>query len=155
MLAAQITGVHELAVSFENGYDTVVGPGGVQLSAGQAQRIALARAVFGMPAIVVLDEPYSNLDAEGEQALTQCIKALRAHGSTVIVVAHRASALNALDTVLCLREGRQAFYGPKDSVLRAMTQAVQNGSGDQPRIGGQDRQAGGGPRSGQGIRQAG
>lgn len=145
--AAKVTGTHRLAVSFENGYDTPVGPGGVQLSAGQAQRIALARAVYGMPPIVVLDEPYSNLDAEGEQALTETIKALRAHGSTVVVVAHRASALNALDTVLCLRDGRQAFYGPKDSVLRAMTRAVQGDAPERARISGEGA-------GGSGIRRA-
>jgi PrtD family type I secretion system ABC transporter len=154
--AAKVTGVHQLAVSFENGYDTMVGPGGVQLSAGQAQRVALARAVYGMPPIVVLDEPYSNLDADGEQALAESIKTLRAHGSTVIVVAHRASALNALDTILCLRDGRQAFFGPKDSVLRAMTQAVQSENTAQPRIGqggsgGSDPESG--SESGSGIRQ--
>ena len=133
--AARVTGAHRLAISFENGYDTLVGPGGVQLSAGQVQRIALARAIYDMPTIVVLDEPYSNLDADGEQALTESIKTLRAKGSTVIVVAHRASALNALDTVLCLRDGGQAFYGPKDEVLRAMTRAVAGDEVEQKQIG--------------------
>ena len=132
--AARVTDVHRLAVSFENGYDTPVGPGGAQLSAGQVQRIALARAVYGIPSIVVLDEPYSNLDADGEQALAESIKTLRANGSTVIVVAHRASALNALDQVLCLKDGTQAFCGPKDEVLRAMTRAVASEEAPQRQI---------------------
>ena len=122
--AARITGAHQLAVSLPDGYDTMVGAEGVQLSSGQIQRLALARAVYGMPPIVVLDEPYSNLDSDGEHALTETIRAMREFGSTVIVVTHRSSALNALDTILCLRDGRQAFYGPKDEVLHAMTQAV-------------------------------
>ena len=134
--AARITGAHQLAVSLPDGYDTIVGADGVQLSSGQVQRIALARAVYGMPPIVVLDEPYSNLDSDGEHALTETIRAMREFGSTVVVVTHRSSALNALDTILCLRAGRQAFYGPKDDVLRAMTQAVagQGSEGVAPKI---------------------
>ena len=89
--AAQITGAHQLAVSLPEGYDTMVGADGVQLSSGQIQRIALARAVYGMPPIVVLDEPYSNLDSDGEHALTETIRAMRSFGSTVIVVTHRSS----------------------------------------------------------------
>ena len=128
--AAQIAGIHRLALSLDNGYDTPVGLDGVQLSAGQIQRVALARAVYGNPAIVVLDEPNSNLDSEGDEALTQAIRSLRTNGSTVIVVAHRASAINALDTLLFLRNGRQVFYGPKDGVLRQISKAVANSEND-------------------------
>ena len=122
--AAELAGVHRLALTLENGYDTVVGLDGTQLSAGQIQRVALARAVYGNPALVVLDEPNSNLDSEGDDALMKAITALRAQGTTVVVVAHRASAINALDTLLYIREGRPVFYGPKDGVLRQITQAV-------------------------------
>lgn len=130
--AAQMAGIHRLALSLDNGYDTPVGLDGVQLSAGQIQRVALARVVYGNPAIVVLDEPNSNLDSEGDEALTQAIRSLRAKGSTVIVVAHRASAINALDTLLYLRDGRQVFYGAKDGVLRQITQAVANSENSAP-----------------------
>jgi PrtD family type I secretion system ABC transporter len=130
--AAKVTGAHELAVSLVSGYDTMVGPDGLQLSSGQAQRIALARAVYNFPPIVALDEPYSNLDADGEHALNETIRALRTRDSTVIVVTHRSSALNALDTVICIRGGKQALFGPKDEVLRAMTQAVEQHNDSEP-----------------------
>ncbi len=129
MEAAELAGVHLLALSLENGYDTVVGLDGVQLSAGQIQRVALARAVYGDPALVILDEPNSNLDSEGDDALMNAIVALRKRGTTVVVVAHRASAINALDTLLYIRDGRQVFYGPKDGVLRQITQAVAQSAG--------------------------
>lgn len=126
MDAAELAGIHRLALSLDQGFDTPVGLDGVQLSAGQIQRIALARAAYGNPAIVVLDEPNSNLDSEGDTALTAAIGRLRKKGTTVVVVAHRASAINALDTLLYMREGRPVLLGPKDTVLRQITQAVAN-----------------------------
>ncbi|MEM8837885.1 MAG: ATP-binding cassette domain-containing protein, partial [Pseudomonadota bacterium] len=94
--------------------------GGV-LSGGQAQRIALARAVYRRPKLVVLDEPNANLDAAGDQALSNCIAALRNAGSTVIVMTHRPSAINAVNEVLMLSDGRQVQFGDRDEVMRKVT----------------------------------
>ena len=115
--AAQVAGVHELIVNLPQGYDTEIGEQGQVLSAGQRQRIALARALYREPFLVVLDEPNSNLDAEGEAALTQAILGVRDRGGIVIVVAHRPSALAAIDIVLVMANGNAASIGPKDEVL--------------------------------------
>lgn len=115
--AARAARVHDLILKLPNGYETEIGEGGAALSAGQRQRIALARALYGDPFLVVLDEPNSNLDAEGEQALTEAIMGVRARGGIVIVVAHRPSALAATDMVLMMSEGRMQAFGPKDQVL--------------------------------------
>jgi PrtD family type I secretion system ABC transporter len=115
--AAKDAGIHELITTLEDGYSTQIGEQGAVLSAGQRQRIALARALFGDPFLVVLDEPNSNLDAEGEAALTRAIRGVRERGGIVIVVAHRPSALAALDMVLAIANGRQQAFGPKDEVL--------------------------------------
>ena len=109
-----------MIVNIPTGYETQIGEQGVALSAGQRQRIALARALYGNPFLVVLDEPNSNLDAEGEEALTQAILGVRARGGIVLVVAHRPSALAAVDHVLALAGGRQQAFGPKDEVLSRM-----------------------------------
>jgi len=115
--AARAARVHDLILKLPNGYETEIGEGGAALSAGQRQRIALARALYGDPFLVVLDEPNSNLDAEGEQALTESIMGVRARSGIVIVVAHRPSALAAADMVLMMSEGRMQAFGPKDQVL--------------------------------------
>jgi PrtD family type I secretion system ABC transporter len=115
--AAKAACVHDLIVGFPAGYDTQIGEQGTALSAGQRQRIALARALYGDPFLVVLDEPNSNLDAEGEEALTKAIFAVRARGGIVVVVAHRPSALAAVDHVLVMARGAQQAFGPKDEVL--------------------------------------
>jgi ATP-binding cassette subfamily C protein len=115
--AAQAAGVHELIVNLPSGYDAQIGEQGSALSAGQQQRVALARALYGDPFLVVLDEPNSNLDAEGEAALTKAILGVRARGGIVVVVAHRPSALGALDHVLVMSLGRAQAFGPKDEVL--------------------------------------
>jgi ATP-binding cassette subfamily C protein len=104
--AAKAAGVHELILRLPNGYETQVGPGGTLLSGGQRQRIALARALYGSPFLVVLDEPNANLDATGEQALTRAILDIRARGGIAVVIAHRPSAISAVDYVLVLNEGR-------------------------------------------------
>jgi ATP-binding cassette subfamily C protein len=117
--AAKSAGVHELVVRLPEGYDTRIGEAGAVLSAGQRQRIALARALYRDPFLVVLDEPSSNLDSEGEEALTAAILSVRSRGGIIIVIAHRASALAAIDQVLVLQQGRQQAFGPKDEVLRA------------------------------------
>ncbi len=116
--AAQAANVHELVLKFKDGYNSRVGEGGTNLSGGQRQRIGLARALYGSPVLVVLDEPNASLDAEGEAALIRSIADTRKNGGTVIVVAHRPSAIAALDSLMVLSEGRQIAYGPKDEVLK-------------------------------------
>ncbi len=118
--AAQLAGVHEMILSFPLGYDTPVGEGGAILSGGQRQRIGLARAVFGNPFLVVLDEPNSNLDPLGEQSLNEAIQRMRQKGQIVIIVAHRPSAIFAANKILSLRNGRAEMFGPKEQVLAAL-----------------------------------
>jgi len=122
--AAKLAGVHELSLGFENGYDTQLGIDGVQLSAGQRQRVALARAVYGDPALIILDEPNSNLDSIGDAALHNAILTLRKNGTTVIVVAHRPSAVNAVDQLLFMADGAQVEFGPKEEVLKKVTRVA-------------------------------
>ncbi len=119
--AARRAGAHEMILRLPRGYDTPIGPSGGRLSGGQRQRIALARALYGDPAVVVLDEPNSNLDAQGEQALVLAIKDLRERGRTAIVMAHRPSAIQACDVLLMLDRGQPRAYGPKEEVLRQTT----------------------------------
>ena len=116
--AARAAGVHVMVLALPEGYDTRLGQGGSGLSAGQRQRIGLARALYRDPFLVVLDEPNANLDVEGENALTQAILGVRARGGICVVVAHRPSALAALDLVLVMAEGRQQMFGPKDEVFK-------------------------------------
>ncbi len=120
--AAQAAGVHELIVNLPDGYETNVGDHGGALSAGQAQRIALARALYRDPFLVVLDEPNSNLDAEGDEALTRAILGLRARGAVAVVVAHRPSAIASVDYILVMARGRQQQFGPKEEVLNRVMQ---------------------------------
>jgi ATP-binding cassette, subfamily C, bacterial PrsD len=118
--AAQLAGVHEMILGFPMGYDTPVGEGGATLSGGQRQRIGLARAVFGNPFLVVLDEPNSNLDPLGEQSLNEAIQRMRQKGQIVVIVAHRPSAIFAANKILSLRNGRAEMFGPKKQVLAAL-----------------------------------
>jgi ABC-type protease/lipase transport system fused ATPase/permease subunit len=120
--AARTAGVHDLILRLPAGYDTQVGEAGGFLSAGQRQRIALARALYGDPFLVVLDEPNSNLDAEGEGALTQAILSVRARGGIPVVIAHRPNALAGVDHVLMMAGGRVQAFGPKDEVLKKVLQ---------------------------------
>lgn len=120
--AAKAASIHELILGLPQGYDTPLGEQGDGLSAGQKQRLALARALFGDPFLVVLDEPNSNLDREGEEALTQAIFGVRQRQGIVVVVAHRPSALAAVDLVLAMQGGRQQAFGPKDEVLAKVLQ---------------------------------
>jgi len=121
--AAQAAGVHDLIINLPEGYETTVGEQGSALSAGQAQRIALARALYRDPFLVVLDEPNSNLDAEGDEALTRAILGLRARGAITVVVAHRPSAIAGVDYILIMAKGRQQQFGPKEEILTRVTQA--------------------------------
>lgn len=122
--AAQAAGAHEMILTLPQGYDTPVGQGGLHLSGGQRQRVALARALYRMPALIVLDEPNAHLDSEGEIALQNAILTARKQGSTVIVMAHRPSAINACDQLLVLDRGMQRQFGPRDEVLRDVVRAV-------------------------------
>lgn len=124
--AAKLAGVHELILGFPKGYDTKIGDGTHVLSGGQVQRIALARTVLRNPPLVVLDEPNANLDAEGDAALAEAIVKLRKRGSTVIVMAHRPSAIAAVNKVLMLRQGQQLDFGPKEEVLQRVTKQPPN-----------------------------
>jgi ATP-binding cassette subfamily C protein len=115
--AARAAGVHDMIVRLPDGYRTQLGPQGGALSAGQRQRVALARALYGNPFVVIMDEPNSNLDGEGETALTQAIEGIRARGGIAIVVAHRPSALVAVDLVAIVQSGRMVAFGKKHDIM--------------------------------------
>lgn len=115
--AATAAGIHEMIVRLPNGYKTQLGPQGTSLSAGQRQRIALARALYGKPFLVIMDEPNSNLDGEGEAALKTAIEAVKERGGIAVVVAHRPSALVAVDFVCVIQNGKLMAFGPKNEVL--------------------------------------
>lgn len=121
LAAARVAGVHDLVIHLPEGYETRIGEAGSALSAGQRQRIALARALYGDPFLVILDEPNSNLDAEGEAALTEAIQSVRARGGVAIVVAHRPSALASLDQVLVMANARIVAFGPTNEILNKIT----------------------------------
>ena len=127
--AARAAGVHDMILQLDKGYDSEIGEQGCVLSGGQRQRVGLARALYGEPALVVLDEPNASLDAAGDEALTQAILGLKARGATVVVMAHRPSAIAAVDKLLMLREGRVEAFGPKEEVIAKVTKAAGAGQG--------------------------
>ncbi|MEI4233985.1 type I secretion system permease/ATPase [Roseovarius sp. D22-M7] len=122
--AARIAGVHEMILALPDGYATHMDRMTRPLSGGQIQRLGLARAVFGAPRLIVLDEPNSNLDADGDDALAQAIRTMRAQGSVVVVMAHRPSAITAVNKILLLHQGRVAKFGDKDEVLQSTPRPV-------------------------------
>jgi ATP-binding cassette subfamily C exporter for protease/lipase len=111
-------------MSFPEGYDTNIGDEGCFLSGGQRQRIGLARAIYGEPRLVVLDEPNSSLDEQGDAALAATLQALKARGTTVVVVTHRSNVLQFADLMLILRDGTLQAFGPRDEVLNALQRAA-------------------------------
>jgi ATP-binding cassette subfamily C exporter for protease/lipase len=123
--AAKASGIHDMILHFPKGYDTHIGEAGGVLSGGQRQRIALARAMHGSPALLVLDEPNSNLDDQGEAALVNAVLEMKRQGSTVVLITHRTSVLRAVDKLMLLRDGQIQMFGPRDEVLGALAKANQ------------------------------
>ncbi|MCV2891374.1 type I secretion system permease/ATPase [Ruegeria aquimaris] len=124
--AAKLAGAHKMILNMPNGYETQVGPSGMLLSGGQRQRIAIARAMFGDPALLVLDEPNSNLDGDGEVALMRALTEFKKRGRTIVMVAHQPNLLRVADMVIVLKEGQVANFGPRDQVLQSLMKVPLN-----------------------------
>jgi ATP-binding cassette, subfamily C, bacterial EexD len=124
--AAKLAGVHELILRLPDGYDTRIGATGGALSGGQRQRIGLARAVYGNPRLLVLDEPNSNLDDQGEKELVAAIQRIKSQGCTIVVISHRTMVLHSMDKILVMKEGAPVSFGPKDQVLASLLGQSEN-----------------------------
>ncbi len=122
--AAQQAGVHDMILGLPNGYETQVGEGGAVLSGGYRQRIGLARAVYGKPSLVVLDEPSSNLDSDGDAALADCVNLLKQQKVTVVIISHRPATLGVVDKILLMRDGAAEMFGTRAEVLGKLTRPV-------------------------------
>lgn len=122
--AAKAAGAHDMILSLPGGYDTRIGSGGVVLSGGQRQRIGLARALFGDPFLIVLDEPNASLDSIGEQALLQAVRDARSRGAIVVLIAHRPSALATVNLATVIQDGRQVAFGKRDDIMRKTVRQV-------------------------------
>ncbi len=118
--AAKLSGVHEMILHLPKGYDTVIGGAGGMLSGGQRQRIGLARAVFGDPKLLILDEPNSNLDDQGEKELVEALRRIKTQGCTIVIITHRTMVLQCVDKILVMKEGAAVSFGPKDRVLASL-----------------------------------
>jgi PrtD family type I secretion system ABC transporter len=140
--AARLAHAHDMIVRLSDGYDTQIGDGGAKLSGGQRQRIGLARAVYGNPRLIILDEPNANLDQAGEGALAGAVNELKQRGTAMVIIGHRPSTLAHADKVLLLKEGVAALYGPRDEVLQQLRKtAVTNAAeGQNPQEQGAPRQ---------------
>ncbi len=123
--AARTAGVHEMILQLPDGYDTVIGSEGVNLSGGQRQRVGLARAIYGAPRLIILDEPNSNLDEVGERALAQAIREIKATGATIFVITHRTSILSQIDRLLVMNGGAISLYGPRELVMAELNKQQQ------------------------------
>jgi ABC-type protease/lipase transport system fused ATPase/permease subunit len=119
--AARLAGVHDMILHLPAGYETQIGEGGSILSGGYRQRIGLARAVYANPSFVMLDEPSSNLDSDGDGALIGCIEELKRRGATVVMISHRPNTLTAVDKLLLLRDGMVEMFGPRDEVISRLS----------------------------------
>ena len=122
VLAARVAGVHEMILQMPDGYDTVIGSEGINLSGGQRQRIGLARAIYGSPRLIVLDEPNSNLDDVGEKALAVALQKIKETGATVFIISHRPSILSRLDRIMVMNAGTITMYGARDHVIAELAQ---------------------------------
>ena len=122
--AARAVGLHEFILALPKGYDNTVGREGAMLSGGQRQRVGLARAIYGNPTFVVLDEPNSSLDEQGDAALARAIVQLKSRGATIVVMTHRTSVLSVADKMLVMNEGQTQMFGPRDDVLKALSEAA-------------------------------